>query len=133
MPMKERTSGFLKNDVVRKRLAKLLVLQCFRNTFLEDLHAGITPNSRCGDFSDVMVTTPDGDIPWNELSRLSDDEMKRLMIDSVNHVYELLTSMASPRFWLVLEELSKADPLPEWFDPPHTLDGLQKSEDTAHE
>jgi hypothetical protein len=29
-----------------KRLAKYLAQQCFRNTVLEDLHAGITPDSQ---------------------------------------------------------------------------------------
>ena len=30
------------NPEVRKRLAKYLAQQCFRNTMLEDLHAGVT-------------------------------------------------------------------------------------------
>jgi len=34
---------------VLKRLAKYLAEQCFRNTMLEDLHAGITPDSQIGD------------------------------------------------------------------------------------
>jgi hypothetical protein len=32
----------------------------------------------------VKVVTPYGDIPWNELSRLNNHEMKKLMIDVVN-------------------------------------------------
>jgi hypothetical protein len=60
------------NDLVRKRLAKLLALECFRNAReLEDLHAGMHPSSDAGDFSDVKVVSPYGEIPWSKLSRLS--------------------------------------------------------------
>jgi hypothetical protein len=38
------------NPEVLKRLAKYLAQQCFRNTMLEDLHAGITPDSQIGDY-----------------------------------------------------------------------------------
>jgi hypothetical protein len=51
------------DPVLQKRLAKYLVHRCFRNSVLEDLHAGIAPDSREGDYSDVLVTTPFGDIP----------------------------------------------------------------------
>lgn len=46
-----------------------------RNSELENLHAGKVPVSKTGDFSDVYVVTPDRQIPWNELSRISDEEM----------------------------------------------------------
>ena len=45
-------------------LAKSIAALCVRNTFLEDLHSGTTPSSRSGDFSDVKVVTPFGEIPW---------------------------------------------------------------------
>jgi hypothetical protein len=45
------------NPEVMKRLAKYLAQQCFRNTMLEDLHAGITPDSQTGDYTDVVVPT----------------------------------------------------------------------------
>jgi hypothetical protein len=62
------------NPHVLKRLAKYMAQQCFRNTVLEDFHAGITPYSQAGDYSDVFVKTPAGEIPWSKLSRLSDEE-----------------------------------------------------------
>ncbi len=73
------------------RSAKSLVEVCVRDTFLEDLHAGISPGSETGDYSDVSVVTPYGEIPWTELSRISDDEMKRLMIEIVNRVFTYLS------------------------------------------
>ena len=43
------------NPKLMKRLAKYLAQQCFRNTMLENLHAGITPSSQTGDYTDVVV------------------------------------------------------------------------------
>jgi len=51
------------NPEVLKRLAKYLAQQCFRNTVLEDLHAGITPDSQIGDYTDVVVRSPTGRFP----------------------------------------------------------------------
>jgi hypothetical protein len=71
--------------------AKLLVELCVRNSSLEDLHAGVEPASMTGDYSDVKVIGPYGEIPWTKLSRISNDEMKRLMIEIVDRVYTLLS------------------------------------------
>src|SRR5262249_38734264 len=79
-------------------LAKAIVALCVRNTFLEDLHAGTTPSSKTGDYSDVKVVTPYGEIPWSKLSRLSDTEMKRLMMEIVNKVYTFLRRRKDPEF-----------------------------------
>ena len=79
-------------------LAKAIVALCVRNTFLEDLHAGTTPSSKTGDYSDVKVVTPYGEIPWSKLSRLSDTEMKRLMMEIVNKVYTFLRRQNDPEF-----------------------------------
>src|SRR6516165_11754862 len=75
---------FITDPVLQQRLAKYMVLHCFRNSMLEDLHAGISPSSAAGDYSDITVTSPYGVIPWNNVSRFNDDEMKRLMIDVVD-------------------------------------------------
>src|SRR2546430_5504185 len=81
------------NEVVRKRLAKLMASHCFRNSMLEDFHAGTVPSSRSADYSDVKVVTPYGEIGWNDLSRVSDKEMKSLMIDAVNRSYRFLSEL----------------------------------------
>jgi hypothetical protein len=73
-----------------KAAAIALVQRCVRNTQLEDLHAGITPASKSGSYDDVKVVSPYGEIPWNELSRISDLEMKALMIEIVNKVFTFL-------------------------------------------
>ena len=81
------------NAVLQQRLAKYLVLQCVRNSQLEDLHAGITPSSATGDYADVLVTSPFGTIPWPRVSRLNDEEMKRLVIDVVDRTYQFLHTL----------------------------------------
>ncbi len=73
-----------------ERLAKLIALNCVRNTFLENLHSGTTPDSKTGDFSDVKVVSPFGEIPWNNLSRISDEEMKKLNKEIVNKIFTFL-------------------------------------------
>lgn len=75
----------------KARVTLALVEQCVRNTMPEDLHAGITPDSATGDYSDVKVVTPYGEIPWANLSRISDAEMKALMIEVTNKVFTFLT------------------------------------------
>jgi len=80
-----------------KRVANYLAQQCFRTTMLEDLPAGVTTNSQNGDYTDVVVRSPYGEIPWPRLLRLSDEEMKALMIDVVNKTYRALTVLFDNR------------------------------------
>jgi hypothetical protein len=54
------------NPALRGRLAKFFARECFRNSKLEELHIGKSPISETGDYSDVKVVTPSGEIPWNE-------------------------------------------------------------------
>jgi hypothetical protein len=74
----------------RSDRAKSIVLHAFRNTLLEDIHAGQAVRSKTGAFDDVKVVTPYGEIPWNEVSHISDEQMRTLMIKAVNTVYTML-------------------------------------------
>ena len=110
--------AFVTDPVLQKRLAKYLVLQCFRNSTLEDLHAGISPDSAAGDYSDVHVSSPYGTIPWPEASRFNDDEMKQLMIDVVNRTYRFIHTLFDENTGAaLLFMLAERDPLPRWADP----------------
>lgn len=99
-------------DRAARRIALALVEQCVRNSQLEDLHAGTTPDSLSGDFSDVKVVTPFGEIPWAQVSRISDVEMKALMIEIVNRVYTFLTH---------IEDLAALYDSARWNRPEHDL------------
>src|SRR5262249_39391938 len=114
----EHVEAVQSSELVRKRLAKLMALRCFRNTKLEDLHAGIFPNSQSGDYSDVKVVSPYGEIPWQRLGRFSDDEMRALMVDVVNHCYQFLIELLDPRTGQqLIERLKLRDDLHRWNEP----------------
>ena len=101
-----------------KRVANYLAQQCFRTTMLEDLPSGITPNSQNGDYTDVVVRSPYGEIPWPRLLRLSDEEMKALMIDVVNKAYRALTVLFDNRLGSeLIKILPQQDLLPRWNEP----------------
>ena len=106
------------NPDLRAHLVKFIALECFRNSKLEDLHTGISPSSKTGDYSDVKVVTPYGEIPWNNLSRLNDDEMKELMIDVVNRTDRYLGAiLVTKKGAEVVETLKTYDPVAKWNDP----------------
>jgi hypothetical protein len=61
--------------------AKIMTAACVRRGYLEKLHAGITPVTRTGDYSDLKVIDAKGrEIPWNQVSRINQNEMKMLII-----------------------------------------------------
>ena len=91
-------SGAQMNEVIAKRLALNMALMCVRNTCIEDIHAGITPSSQAGDFLDVKVVTPYGEIPWNNLSRISDDDMRDFMREVVDRIYTVLLRLNDREF-----------------------------------
>jgi hypothetical protein len=103
------------------RLAKTLASMCVRNTELEDIHAGKYPTTKTGDYSDVKVIDANGrEIPWNELSRISDDEMKMLMKRIVNRIYTYFIQGDDSRFQAqasFYERLTQ-----KWDDPEPEID-----------
>ncbi|OGL65773.1 hypothetical protein A3F52_00805 [Candidatus Uhrbacteria bacterium RIFCSPHIGHO2_12_FULL_47_11] len=81
-----------KNEVIRKRLAKLIVYHCFRNSAkFEDLHTRGTP--------------------------LTDYEVKQIMIETVNRTYKFLTQLSTVAGDQIVEHLKKKDEVPHWNDP----------------
>jgi hypothetical protein len=75
----------------QKEFAKMLGAACVRRGYLEQLHAGTAPITLIGDYSDVKVIDATGkEIPWNQVSRISQDEMKTLMVGVVDRLYTFL-------------------------------------------
>jgi hypothetical protein len=61
---------------------------------------------------------PYGEIPWSDLSRLSDAEMKLLIIDVTNRCHRFLYELfVGARGEAILEALKERDPIPKWYDP----------------
>ena len=114
----DAVKALITDPVMQQRLAKYLVLKCFRNSALEDLHTGMVPDTKTGDYTDVVVYTPFGQIPWNELSRFDNSEMKALMVDVVNKTYHLIQELFDEeRGGNLLLQLAAKDPAPDWEDP----------------
>ena len=69
-------------------LVRTMVLLCFRNSVIENIHAGLVPVMRTGDYSDVTVIDADGRrIPWPEVSHFDDNTMRELMRQVVDRLY----------------------------------------------
>jgi ligand-binding SRPBCC domain-containing protein len=112
------TNIMFQSPALLKRLAKYTVQQCFRNTVIEEFHAGTVADSKSGDFSDVVIKTPYGEIPWTSLPHLTDEEMKLVMRDAVNKTYRFLCRLFDERAGgeLILR-LDERDLVPQWDDP----------------
>jgi hypothetical protein len=73
-------------------LIRFLTEKAIRNS-LEDLHTGIFPSTKTNDYSDVKVITPYGEIPWNNISRISDKELRTLMMEIEIKLHNTFTSL----------------------------------------
>ena len=80
-----------KNEVVRKRLAKRIVRDCFRDGEFEQFHSG--------------------------LAALDDDAVKTIMTDAVNRTYVLLSKLSNAMGDMIVERLKEQDDVPNWDDP----------------
>jgi hypothetical protein len=89
-----------------KRIALGMAVYCVRNTFLEDLHAGLSPCSATGGYANVRVVAPDREFPWEQLSRLDDNEMRVLMQEVVNKIYTALLRLDDPDFIAKLDSFA---------------------------
>jgi hypothetical protein len=79
------------NATIRKRLAKRMARDCFRNTEkLENMHSG---------------------------GQFSDDDMKALMTDTVDYCFDFLMELCSPHGADIVDDLKRRDEVPEWNDP----------------
>ena len=115
-PSKEQLTESLKNEALKMAVA------CVRNTVIENYHAGQFPQSKTGDYSDVKVVTPFGEIPWNELSRISDTEMMAFNKEVSNLLYTYLQCLLNLHFDAqIKEEFMKYVNLyfPDNWDEPH--------------
>jgi len=73
-------------------LIRFITEKAIRNS-LEDLHTGIFPSTKTNDYSDVKVITPYGEIPWNDISRISDKELRTLMMEIEIKLHNTFSSL----------------------------------------
>lgn len=101
---------------IAARLAKVMAMMCVRNSKLENIHAGVFPVTKAGDYSDVMVLDADGRrIPWNDVSHIDDAQMRDLMKDIVDRLFTFQMRIEDAQFqawidrWVAVAE--------KWDDP----------------
>ncbi|MBS0264484.1 MAG: hypothetical protein JSS02_21295 [Planctomycetes bacterium] len=110
-------------EELAKRLAIRLALLCVRHTCIEDIHAGVPVDTIAGDYSDVKVVTPSKEIPWNELQRISEAEMRDFMKEVVNKIYTVLLRLDDIEFIERMDNFTvraackwdEPDNLSDWF------------------
>ena len=84
--------------------SKSMASMCVRNTMLEDIHAGIEPVTHTGDYSDVVVIDANGRrIPWPEVSRIGNEEMRDLMRQVVNRLYTYQVKAGDTHFIAMMD------------------------------
>ena len=80
-------------------LVRTMALLCVRHSVIEDIHAGVVPVTRTGDYSDVTVINADGRrIPWLEVSHFDDNAMREFMRQVVDRVYTFEVRAKDPDF-----------------------------------
>ncbi|QMU63069.1 MAG: hypothetical protein GKR88_01465 [Flavobacteriaceae bacterium] len=81
-----------------KEEALKMAVTCVRNTVIESYHEGKIPQSKTGDYSDVKVVTPYGEIAWNEVAKINDMEMKTFNKEVTNRLYTYLEILLGQKY-----------------------------------
>lgn len=101
---------------IAARLAKVMAMMCVRNTKLEDIHAGVVPVTKTGDYSDVVVLDAEGrKIPWPEISHIDDAQMREMMKEIVNRLYTFHMRIDDPEFQAWIDRWAAA--AAKWDEP----------------
>ena len=101
---------------LRAEVPKAMAMFCVRNTKLDNLHAGVVPATRTGDYSDVTVIDANGRrIPWPEVSHFDDDAMRELMREVVDRHYTFQELAGDPKMLRLMERWSTV--MPHWDEP----------------
>ena len=96
VPMPEHPSP---DDALQSLLIRTMVLVCVRNSKIEDIHAGLAPVTKTGDYSDVTVIDADGRrIPWPDVSHIDDEQMRDFMRQVVDRIHTFTTRASAPDF-----------------------------------
>lgn len=119
MMARARRGGYLldtaPNSARMKLWGRYIADRGVRNIpYFEELHSGITPSSKTGDYSDVKVVSPYGEIPWNELSRISDAEMHKLMMLVEDYITLTLRTYEGSRDNKMVSKVIRQSLFGEW-------------------
>ncbi len=97
-------------------MTKQMVVNCVRNTMLEQFHAGHAPVTKTKDASDIKVIDAEGtEYRWHEVSRITDPEMKECMKQIVNRIYTFLNFYDDPEFQVLMAKYNSS--ISKWDAP----------------
>ena len=121
-------------DKSKAEFAKILTAACVRRGYLEKLHTGITPVTKTGDYSDVKVIDAEGrEIPWPQVSRINQDEMRTLITGIVDRIYTFLSrtlfSATEDKAFLQAVDRTAAPWTKTWDEPKYLPDFLMPTKE----
>jgi hypothetical protein len=94
--------AFLKRCSDERGHCKTLGVKYGAHVCAQHLHRGCSRRRgavlQSSDFSDAKLVTPYGEIPWNKLSRIRNDEMREFMRQVVDRLYTVLLRLDDPEF-----------------------------------
>ena len=109
---------------------RAMALLCVRNTKLEDIHAGKSPITHTGDYTDVTVIDADGRrLSWTDVSRIDDNEMRDFMREVVTRLYTFCHQAQDPDFLDRIEIYMRT--VRQW-DEPRIEEGFLGAPATRH-
>ena len=107
----------LLGDWMSAKLAFAIVKTALDCEEMSALEAGVEPESQTGDYSDVRVICRGQQVPWQEIGRISDDELRLLIRRWVNRVYTVLKQMHDGKFLVITlrlgAEIEAQEPVPK--------------------
>ena len=103
-------------DLLATAIIKAMVLVRVRYTKLDDIHAGLPPVTKTGDYSDATVIDGEGRrIPWNDVSHFDDDAMRDLICQIMDRMYTFQVKSGDPAFLRVIDRWSSV--AARWDEP----------------
>ncbi len=108
-------------------LALGIALNCVRNTSIENIHAGASPDAVNDDYSNVFIGTEESRVPWDNASRITDVEMKAFMIEVTNKIYTVLMNLDDEEFIQKFEDRARRSTI-GWNKPKYLGSWFKKKE-----
>lgn len=110
-----------KDERTITELTRRLVVNCVRNP-LEIYHVGNAPFSETGDNSDIKVIDALGqEFTFDQISRISDPEMKALKKEIVDRAYTFLLNIEDAKF---MEMMARLDASTARWDQPKVNEAM---------
>jgi hypothetical protein len=97
-PLGDQVPNILLGDFMSAKLAFGIVKMALDCEEMSALEAGIEPVTQIGDQSDIRIVYKGHEVPWTEVGRVSDDEMRLLIKRWVDRVYTVLKQLHDTKF-----------------------------------